>query len=241
MKVTIIGCDGAYPRVNGATSAYLVEDKDTKVLLDCGSGAISRLQNHIELKDLDGIVISHYHRDHYADLECIQFAVMLDTFEKKRENPLIIYGPGEEQMLTYKSFCIGKTYKKKESFSIGTLNFETMLNKHGVECYSIKVTNEEGECLVYTGDTGYYKELSLFCESASILIAESSCYEYEKGKISGHMTAGEAATVAKNAGVNTLILTHLPNYGDVEKMVEEAKEFFDGEVILARYDSCLEV
>lgn len=241
MKVTIIGCDGAYPRVNGATSAYLIEDKNTKVLLDCGSGSISRLQNHIELRELDGMIISHYHRDHYADLECMQFATMLDTFEKKRENPLVIYGPGKEQMLTYKNFCIGKTFKGKESFNIGNLTFETRLNKHGVESYSIKVTNEDGDCLVYTGDTGYYKELSEFCEDASLLIAESSCYEYERGRISGHMTGGEAATVAEEAGVDTLILTHLPHYGDVEKMVEEAKEFFKGEIILARYDSCLEV
>lgn len=241
MKVTIIGCDGAYPRVNGATSAYLIEDKNTKVLLDCGSGSISRLQNHIELRELDGMIISHYHRDHYADLECMQFATMLDTFERKRENPLVIYGPGKEQMLTYKNFCIGKTFKGKESFNIGNLTFETRLNKHGVESYSIKVTNEDGDCLVYTGDTGYYKELSEFCEDASLLIAESSCYEYERGRISGHMTGGEAATVAEEAGVDTLILTHLPHYGDVEKMVEEAKEFFKGEIILARYDSCLEV
>ena len=241
MKLTIIGCDGAYPRVNGATSAYLIEDKNTKVLLDCGSGSISRLQNHIELRELDGMIISHYHRDHYADLECMQFATMLDTFERKRENPLVIYGPGKEQMLTYKNFCIGKTFKGKESFNIGNLTFETRLNKHGVESYSIKVTNEDGDCLVYTGDTGYYKELSEFCEDASLLIAESSCYEYERGRISGHMTGGEAATVAEEAGVDTLILTHLPHYGDVEKMVEEAKEFFKGEIILARYDSCLEV
>lgn len=241
MKITIIGCDGAYPRVNGATSAYLVQDNNTTILLDCGSGSISRLQNHIELKELDGVVISHYHRDHFADLECLHFATMLDTFENKREKPMVIYGPGEEQMLTYKKFCTGKTFKGKENFKIGTLTFETQLNKHGVEAYSIKVTNEDGDSFVYTGDTGYYEELSAFCEGSTLLIAESSCYEYERGKMSGHMTGGEAATVAEESGVDTLILTHLPHYGDVEKMVQEAKEYFGGEVILARYDSCIEV
>lgn len=241
MKVTIIGCDGAYPRVNGATSAYLVQDNETSVLLDCGSGSISRLQNHIELSELDGIVISHYHADHYADLECMQFAAMLDTFEKKRDKALVIYGPGEEKMLTYKNFCIGNTFKGKENFTIGSLTFETKLNKHGIEAYSIKVTNKDGECLVYTGDTGYYDELPVFCKDASLLIAESSCYEYERGKLSGHMTGGEAGIVAEKSVVDTLILTHLPHYGDIEKMVDEAKQFFNGEVILARYDSCIEV
>lgn len=241
MKITVIGCDGAYPRVNGATSAYLVEDKETKVLLDCGSGSIARLQNHIELSELDGVIISHYHRDHYADLECMHFATMLDTFSKKRDKALIIYGPGEEQMLTYKSFCIGKTFKKKDSFNIGTLTFETQRNLHGVEAYSIKVINEEGKTLVYTGDTGYYKELSELCKGANLLIAEASSYANEQGKISGHMTSIEAATVAKEANVNKLIVTHLPHYGDIESLATEAKTVFDKEVLLAKYDLVVEI
>lgn len=241
MKITIIGCDGAYPRVNGATSAYLIEDKETKVLLDCGSGSIARLQNHIRLSELDGVIISHYHRDHYADLECMHFATMLDTFSEKRKEALVIYGPGEEQMLTYKKFCIGKTFKKKESFNIGSLTFTTHINKHGIEAYSIKITNEEGKSIVYTGDTGYYNELPEFCNGASILIAEASCYEDERGRMSGHMTAIEAATVAKESNVNTLVLTHLPHHGEVKNLLEEAKTAFDKEIFLAKYDLRLEV
>ena len=241
MKVTIIGCDGAYPRVNGATSAYLVEDNETKVLLDCGSGSIARLQNHIDLNELDGIVISHYHRDHYADLECMQYAVMIDTNLKLREKPLLIYGPGNEEILQYKDFCIGKSYKGMESFNIGSLTFTTALNKHTIESYGIKVMNEDGETLLYTGDTAYHDELEVFVNGVNLLIAEASSYEYQRGMLSGHMTAGEAAILAERGGVDTLILTHLPHYGDIEKLVDEAKEFYNGEVILARYDSCIEV
>ena len=89
MKITIIGCDGAYPRVNGATSAYLIEDKKTKILLDCGSGSIARLQNHINLSELNGVIISHYHRDHYADLECMHFQRCLILLVKQEKNHLL--------------------------------------------------------------------------------------------------------------------------------------------------------
>lgn len=241
MKITIIGCDGTYAGKNGATSAYLIEDKDTKVLLDLGSGSMARLQNHIELRELDGIIISHYHRDHFADLECMQFAVMVDTFEKVRTEPLVIYGPGDEQKLTYKKMCIGKTFKKKDSFNIGTLTFTTQLNRHGIEAYSIKVCNEEGKNLVYTGDTSYFKELASFCKNTECLIAEASLFKAQKDVIPGHMTSVEAATVAKEANVKSLVLTHLPHYGDLEQLIEEAKEVFDGEVLLARYDLVIEL
>ncbi|EKY25312.1 MBL fold metallo-hydrolase [Clostridium celatum] len=241
MKITIIGCDGAYPRVNGATSAYLIEDKKTKILLDCGSGSIARLQNHINLSELNGVIISHYHRDHYADLECMHFATMLDTFSEARKEPLVIYGPGEEEILAYKKFCIGKNFKKEEKFTIGSLTFSTHINKHGVEAYSIKVTNEEGKTIVYTGDTGYYNELPEFCKDANILVAEASCYEYERGRMSGHMTAIEAATVAKEGNVDTLVLTHLPHHGDIEDLLKEANTAFDKEILLAKYDLIIEV
>lgn len=234
MKVTVIGCDGAYPRVNGATSSYLIEDKNTKVLLDCGSGCISKIQEHINLKDLNAIVISHYHRDHFADLECMQFATMIDIFNSKRIEKLFIYGPGKEKMLTYKSFCIGKDFKIKESFTIGTLKFYTKLNKHGIECYSIKVINEEGKSLVYTADTEYYKELPVFCDKVNLLIAEASAYESERGKIKGHMTAMEAAKVAKMSNVDVLLLTHLPHIGDIKQLAKEAKTIFHKKVILAK-------
>ena len=45
MKITIIGCRGAYPEQNQATSGYLIETSKTKVLLDCGSGVLSKVQN----------------------------------------------------------------------------------------------------------------------------------------------------------------------------------------------------
>ena len=41
MKLTVLGCNGPYPAAGGACSGYLLETGDTRVLLDCGAGALA--------------------------------------------------------------------------------------------------------------------------------------------------------------------------------------------------------
>jgi len=48
-----------------------------------------------------------------------------------------------------------------------------------------------------------------------------------------HSTPTEAATIARNAGVETLVLTHLNPYRDVEAIRAEAASVFDGQVLVA--------
>lgn len=48
------------------------------------------------------------------------------------------------------------------------------------------------------------------------------------------MTPVLAAKLAREANVQTLVLTHLPHFGDHRDLVKRAKEVFDGEVILAK-------
>ena len=73
MKITTIGWWGAYPDANEASSGYLLESEGYYVLIDCGSGVLSRLQNYIALQNLDAVVLSHYHWDHVADIGCRLF------------------------------------------------------------------------------------------------------------------------------------------------------------------------
>ena len=101
MKITIIGCHGAYPDQNQATSGYLIETENVRVLLDCGCGVISQIQNYILLEELDAVVITHYHPDHCSDLGCLQYAAMILMQFGKRKKPLAVWGPGEKERLSY--------------------------------------------------------------------------------------------------------------------------------------------
>lgn len=61
MKLTVIGFWGGYPKLNGASSGYLLEHNGFNLLLDCGSGILSKLQNVLQPEELDAVILSHYH------------------------------------------------------------------------------------------------------------------------------------------------------------------------------------
>src|SRR5919202_2394848 len=69
LNVTVLGCSGSYQGPAGACSGYLVDDGTTRLWLDAGAGTLAQLQTHIEPGELDAIVLSHEHPDHWSDLE----------------------------------------------------------------------------------------------------------------------------------------------------------------------------
>ena len=82
MKLTILGKYGPYPEgKNTACSGYLVENEDTKILVDCGSGVLSRLQSTIDIRTLDAIYLTHLHFDHTSDLLPLRY--LLDDLNLK--------------------------------------------------------------------------------------------------------------------------------------------------------------
>src|SRR3954454_14290039 len=69
MRLTVLGAGPAYTDRRGSTGAcYLVEHDGTRLLLDLGQGSFPRIFPHVEPEDLDAIVISHLHPDHFIDL-----------------------------------------------------------------------------------------------------------------------------------------------------------------------------
>src|SRR5699024_564412 len=94
---TVIGYWGGYPAANGATSAYLLEKDDFAILLDAGSGSLSKVQQYISALDLDAVVLSHYHHDHVADIGVLQFAWLVESYVQGKKEVLPIYGHAMDQ------------------------------------------------------------------------------------------------------------------------------------------------
>lgn len=68
MKVTVLGSGTPEPYARRASSGYLIETQDQKILLDCGGGVVSRLlEIGVEPSDIDTLVLSHLHSDHMID------------------------------------------------------------------------------------------------------------------------------------------------------------------------------
>jgi ribonuclease Z len=92
-----------------------------------------------------------------------------------------------------------------------------------------------GTKLVHVGDAGRTDNLLEVAEKADALVIEATYLEEEKDLAEqfGHLTALQAARLALEAEVGTLILTHISRRYRVDQVLEEAQEIFP-QVYVAR-------
>lgn len=246
MKITVLGCWGAYPEKEEATAGYLLETDQHHILIDCGSGVLAQLFKYISVDALDAVILSHYHHDHVADLGCLQYAVMIgkqlrnaseaDMAQPQLQpQPLQIYGHVQSPFipkLSFKNFTVGQEIQAGVPLDINGLRIEFVPTVH--EEYNLAMRFEYGgKRLVYTGDTGYTEDLIPFMDGADFVIAEASLYANQKGLGIGHLTSAEVGKLVSQAGVQELILTHFPHHGELQTLQTEAEQVFKGKVQLA--------
>jgi ribonuclease BN (tRNA processing enzyme) len=87
--------------------------------------------------------------------------------------------------------------------------------------------------IVYTADGSYSEDIVKFSRDADLLMCECNFYAEQSGSSAGHMNSTDAARTAKNADVKKLLLTHLPQYGDLNELLRDAEKTFKGEIELA--------
>lgn len=235
LQVTIIGHWGGYPAPDGATSCYLVEKDDFSLVIDMGSGALSKLQTYRSVANIDAVILSHYHADHIADVGVLQHARLVHTYLQDDVEILPIYGHGENidyfNTLTHK-FTSGVIYNPNKTLEVGPFTISFLRTKHSVPCFGMRITDGE-HTFVYTADTAYQEEWIPFAERADMLLVDCNFYADQDGEEAGHMTSAEGAYIAQQAYVKELILSHLPQYGHHEQLITEAKQNFTGTVHLA--------
>ncbi|WP_371069631.1 MBL fold metallo-hydrolase [Sediminibacillus sp. JSM 1682029] len=235
MKWTVIGYWGAYPEKGEATSAYLLEQDGFQCLIDCGSGALSRLQRFVDVKGLDAVVLSHYHQDHIADIGVLQYSWLVQNSLHRTNDKLTIYGHGEDETgfsaLTHQ-FTEGIAYQYDDTLEIGPFQFTFQRTTHPVPCFAIRISNGKQE-IVYTADSSFDQKLVRFSSDADLLISECSFYHGQDAAKAGHMTSAQCGRLAASANVKQLLLTHLPHFGDRQDLVTEARQQFEGSIQLA--------
>jgi ribonuclease Z len=96
-SVLFLGTAASAPTARRGLAAYLVRRGGDRLLIDCGEGTQRQLlRSGAGLVDLDEILITHCHADHYLGLPGI-----LKTFGLRgREAPLRLYGPAGLRALT---------------------------------------------------------------------------------------------------------------------------------------------
>ncbi|MGI5876775.1 MAG: MBL fold metallo-hydrolase [Dethiobacteria bacterium] len=232
MKLTVLGSYGPYPAAGGACPGYLLEHEGYAVLLECGNGVISRLQQFIELSQLQAIVISHLHSDHCSDLFILRYALQFSRERGLLERPLPIFAPpepaGEYLRLPYKDLYAVETLAEGQTLQLGPFTFLFLETKHPVLCYAMAISIQGEKRLVYSADTEYFPLLADFARGATLFLCEANLLEEDLQKgAANHLSAAQAATLAREAGVEALLLTHLHPSREPQLYLDEAGQVFE--------------
>jgi len=107
MKLTILGCYSATPRVDTNPTAQVLDIRNHLFLIDCGEGTQIQLRKFkIKFSRIKHIFISHLHGDHFFGL-----VGLISSFRLLgRESELHIYGPnGIKEAITLQ-LKLGKSW-----------------------------------------------------------------------------------------------------------------------------------
>src|SRR5699024_2044157 len=163
-------------------------------------------------------------------------SLLVQSFLTENVRTVPIYGHKENEQAFHRltdDFTEAVGYDPNNTLKIGPFFIRFLRTKHSVPCYGMRIT-DGNSTIVYTADSAYQAEWIKFSRDADLLLADTNFYADQDGSEAGHMTSEEVASIAVQAEVKELILTHLPHYGDHEQLLTEAKKVFSGNIFLAK-------
>ena len=236
LSITVLGCSGTYAAVGGACSGYLVRGRGTTVWLDAGPGTLANVQRHTTFAEIDAVVVSHCHPDHWTELP-----VLRNVFKYVvHRSGVPVHGTAETLAMAEAATHDGlaptfewHVIEDHATTVIGALRFSFSRTDHPVETLAVRVEDTTtGDVLVYSSDTGPGWSVAAFGGDVDLFVCEATLTTDEEG-LAPHISAREAGAMAAAAGVRRLVLTHHWPGGDVEAQRTAAEATFGRPVQLA--------
>jgi ribonuclease BN (tRNA processing enzyme) len=233
LTVTVLGCSGTYPGAGAACSGYLVRSPSTTVVVDLGSGTLANLQRHVALADVDALVLSHEHPDHWLDVPLLRNAMryMLGLGD------LPVYGTAGNLALArtlidgLEPTLVWHTVTDGSAETIGDLELRFARTDHPVETLAVRVDNG-GRSLLYSADTGPRWRGGDLGGGVDTLLCEATFAPADEDRHQ-HLSARQAAALAASVGADRLVLTHVPPGGDADEQRRLAAADHPGPVSVA--------
>jgi ribonuclease BN (tRNA processing enzyme) len=264
MRLTVLGKSPSWQDAGGACSGYLIEEEGTSVLVDCGNGVFSKLRERIDYIDLDAVVISHLHADHFLDLVPYSYAL---TYAPRQQpvpverwpgtdspaRPELHVPPGAKQVfrrvvgswgnedLIENAFEL-REYDPSNEIEIGPIHVKFQAVPHFTETFAMSISSSNGSGrIVYGADSSPTEALRDFAHDADLILLEATLPRPERTGMRGHLTPGEAGDCAKGAEAKRLVLVHISDELDATWARDQASEVFGGPVEVATEGAVFEV
>ena len=220
MQLRFVGCGDAFGSGGRFNTCFHVTGGTVNFLIDCGASSLPALKRYgIARDDIDLILITHFHGDHFAGLPFF----LLDAQFARRSRPLVIAGPdGIEARLTQVMealFESSSRTKQKFELSVVALSPEQTRSFGAVRVTPFPVVHgesggpflayrieAEGRVIAYSADTEWTETLVPLGRDADLFIAES--YYYDK-IVKNHLSLATLEAHLAEIAPKRLILTHM--------------------------------
>lgn len=236
MRLTVLGAGPAYTdREDASGACYLVTSGGTHVLLDLGQGSFPRIFRRLHPADLDAVVVSHLHPDHFIDLVPLRHFLRYE-FEPPRR--VRVLGPGDlvrrldalhgQPGFTAQALDVERLGEQPRR--IGHLDVLARLVTHTDESYAVRVAADGGPGLVYSGDCGRAEDIGPLLRRGDTLLAEVS---FGPGPVPPgvlHLDGPAVARLAVASGAGRVLLTHLQMGYDADETLASVRDAYDGPV-----------
>ncbi len=242
LNVTVLGSSGTYAGPDEACSGFLVRSPGATVMMDAGPGTLANLQRHVAPDDLDAVVLSHCHPDHWLELPVLRNALKyvlrcdgLDVYATAEtlEMAECVIGHGFASTLRPHVITDGST------FALSDQRWRCSRTDHPVETLGLRV-EADGRSLGYSADTGPAWSMGEL-GSIDLGICEATFLHESPERNPVHLSAHQAGELARAAGVGHLVITHVLPTGSVEDSVAEASAAYGAPVDVAELHRTFDV
>jgi ribonuclease BN (tRNA processing enzyme) len=242
MRLRTVGSSPSVPRPGRACSCYLVRTREAAVLFDLGSGALGNLQLTIDYPQIDAVVVSHMHADHFIDVIPLRYGLTYGPLMREDRMPIWL-PPGGSAIL--RKLCsvfvrdgrgdfldevfVLQEYDPSEPLEINDLRLTFRPTVHYIEAYSIRAACGASS-ITYSGDTAPCASVVEHARGCSLFLCEATLGLGTEEGARGHSSAREAGEMARHAGAQRLALTHYGTTHAPGELLEAAQSTFAGPV-----------